>query len=91
VLEYDKATGEMVETGEYKFDSAGANKALALLTKYKGVSNDFEADRLELTGKNGGAIQVEFKVQIELIRSIFPVELIGHDPYTALEVANDGC
>lgn len=40
VLEYDKATGQMRETGEYTFDSIGANKALELLGKTLGIYVD---------------------------------------------------
>ena len=37
VLEFDHATGEMVETGEYQFDSNGANKATELIGKHIGL------------------------------------------------------
>jgi len=41
VTKRDKKTGELVETGVYKFDSAGANKALENLGRHIGV---FERD-----------------------------------------------
>lgn len=37
VLSFDKATGEWVPTGEYKFDSAGANRATELIAKHLGM------------------------------------------------------
>ncbi len=40
VLEFDRATGQMRETGEYTFDSTGANKALELLGKTLGIYID---------------------------------------------------
>jgi phage terminase small subunit len=40
VLKFDYVTNEMVETGEYKFDSIGANKAAELLGKHVGMFND---------------------------------------------------
>ena len=47
VLAYDKASGEWVHTGEYKFDSAGANRATELLGKHLGMF----VDKVEHTGK----------------------------------------
>jgi phage terminase small subunit len=44
VVEWDKMRGEYVETGEWQFDSGGANKALELLGKHVGM---FQADRGE--------------------------------------------
>lgn len=35
VMEFDPAERQMVESGEFQFDSTGANKALELLGKYK--------------------------------------------------------
>lgn len=40
VLEYNKVSGEYEETGEYQFDSIGANKALELLGKTLGIYID---------------------------------------------------
>lgn len=37
VLEFDKQSGEMIETGEYQFDSNGANKATELIGKHIGI------------------------------------------------------
>ncbi len=37
VMTYDHALGEMVETGEYQFDSTGANKATELIGKHIGM------------------------------------------------------
>ncbi len=42
-------------TGEYVFDSAGANKANEFLGKYLRLA----PDRTELTGKDGGPIEVD--------------------------------
>jgi phage terminase small subunit len=41
------ADGEMVESGEYKFDSAGANKATELIGKHLGMFGD----KLDVTSK----------------------------------------
>jgi phage terminase small subunit len=46
VLSFDKATGEWVPTGEYKFDSAGANRATELIAKHLGMF----VDKVEHTG-----------------------------------------
>ena len=37
VMEYDHALGEMVETGEYEFDSHGANRSTELIGKHIGM------------------------------------------------------
>lgn len=47
VREYDRETGEWVETGMYQFDSKGALRALELLGKHLGMYND----KLQLSGK----------------------------------------
>ncbi|MFO0813571.1 MAG: terminase small subunit [Gemmatales bacterium] len=47
------ATGE--PTGEYRFDSRGAARALELIGKHIGMFRD----KLEVTGKDGGPIQAE--------------------------------
>ncbi len=46
VIKRDPFTGEMVETGEYQFDSRGANRALELIGKELGMFND----KLQLSG-----------------------------------------
>lgn len=40
VLEWDHQEKQMVETGEYQFDSAGANRALELIGKHLGMFRD---------------------------------------------------
>jgi phage terminase small subunit len=42
VMVFDRAEGEMVETGEYEYDSMGANKATELIGKHIGM---FEPNR----------------------------------------------
>jgi phage terminase small subunit len=37
VMEFDRNSGEMVETGEYEFDSNGANKSTELIGKHIGM------------------------------------------------------
>ncbi|GAQ18022.1 terminase [Oceanobacillus picturae] len=37
VMEYDHESGEMIETGEYQFDSNGANKSTELIGKHIGM------------------------------------------------------
>lgn len=40
VMEFDHGTKQMVATGEWKFEHAGANKALELLGKYQKLFTD---------------------------------------------------
>lgn len=47
VLMFDKEMGEYVETGEYKFDSTGANKALTEIGKLNG----HYIERVQLSGE----------------------------------------
>ena len=47
VMQYDRDSGEWVETGTYQFDSKGALRALELLGKHLGMYND----KLQVTGK----------------------------------------
>ena len=49
VMAFDYNAKEMVETGEYQFDSKGANRALELIGKHLGI---FE-DKLRLSGSMG--------------------------------------
>jgi phage terminase small subunit len=52
--------GQMVPSGEYKFDSAGAGKALEIVGKHTNIQAFKE--KLELTGANGGPIETKFVV-----------------------------
>lgn len=47
VMEFNRETGEYVETGEYTFDSKGAAKALELIVKVAGL----DKKQVELTGE----------------------------------------
>jgi phage terminase small subunit len=47
VLEFDYEEKKLVETGEYKFDSNGANKATELIGKHLGMFKD----KLEVNGE----------------------------------------
>jgi phage terminase small subunit len=49
VMEFDPVSKEMVETGEWKFEHNGANKALELLGKYQKLFTD----KLEIDDKSG--------------------------------------
>jgi phage terminase small subunit len=49
VLEFDYEEKKLVETGEYKFDSNGANKATELIGKHLGMFKD----KLEISGETG--------------------------------------
>lgn len=40
VMRYDRNEKTMVETGEYKFDSTGANRALQLIGEFMGIKVD---------------------------------------------------
>lgn len=46
--------GKMIETGEFKFDAAGAAKALEMIGKHRAV-NAFK-ETIELTGKDDGPV-----------------------------------
>jgi len=51
VMQFNRSSGEWEETGEYKFDSAGANKATELLGKHLGMF----VERVE----HSGSISIE--------------------------------
>ena len=53
---YDKDTGGMIETGEFKFEHSGANKSLELLGKHLGLF----VDKKEVSGPNGAPIATSF-------------------------------
>lgn len=46
VMEFNRITGQLEETGEYQFDSIGANKALELLGKTLGIYIDKTDNKL---------------------------------------------
>lgn len=54
-----RADGEWVETGEYRFDAAGANKALELLGKHLNMWIERKEVKSEVTGKDGGPIETK--------------------------------
>lgn len=47
VMEFDYAEGMLVETGEYEFDSSGANRSTELIGKHLGMFTD--KHKIELT------------------------------------------
>ncbi|MHC1628202.1 MAG: terminase small subunit [Candidatus Nezhaarchaeales archaeon] len=49
----EKVDGEWKDTGEFKFDSSGANKSLEIIGKHVDVQAFLEKSRHELTGKDG--------------------------------------
>lgn len=51
---------DWVESGEWKFDSSGANKSLELLGKHLKLFTD----RQEITGADGGPIQIANKTDL---------------------------
>lgn len=69
VMQFNHDTKEMEETGEYKFDSSGANKALDSLARHLGLFND----KVQVTGADGGPVQVLFA---GIVR---PVVITGDD------------
>lgn len=50
-----------VESGEYKFDSAGANKALDMVGKHVSVLAFNNSVNMKHTGKDGGPIEHDLK------------------------------
>jgi phage terminase small subunit len=60
---------EWVESGEYQFAHAGANRSLELIGKYLGMFTE----KVEHTGKDGGPIQhedVSLEEKMKLIESL---------------------
>jgi len=51
------------ETGEFTFQASGANRALELIGKHLGMF----VERVESTGKDGGPIQAETKIIVEIV------------------------
>lgn len=58
VYEFNRATGEWEATGEYKFDSKGAAKALEVIVKVAGLGKE----KLEVSGSEGKNFKVDIKV-----------------------------
>jgi phage terminase small subunit len=56
VVEWDHGAREMIETGEYQFDSTGANRATELIGKHLGMFKD----KLEIGGDLSVNIQVDY-------------------------------
>jgi phage terminase small subunit len=54
VMKYNHETKEYEPTGEWKFDSAGANRATELIGKHLGMF----IERQEISGKDGGPIEL---------------------------------
>ncbi len=75
VLEFDRGSGKMIETGEYQFDSQGANKSTELIGKHIGMFDP----KIGLQKKMLGA-QID-KVKAETMK------MSGDD---GLEYENDG-
>lgn len=57
VMEFDHEKKEMVETGEYKYEHNGVLKGCELLGKHLKLFTD----KTELSGKDGGDIQITIK------------------------------
>ncbi len=53
----EKVDGEWVETGEFKFDSSGANRSLELIGKHLKMYTD----KAEVSGANGGPVELKVK------------------------------
>lgn len=80
-----KENGELVESGEYKFDSYGANKALELLGKHLGMFKENEKDPTPtvnlyqlLPGGNNGDLEDETKLK-ERFGVLYPTNGRGSD------------
>jgi phage terminase small subunit len=61
-----------IPTGEWKFDAAGANRATELLGKHLGMFRE----KVELTGRDGGPLEVEVSDARERLAD----RLFGKDP-----------
>jgi len=60
----EKIDGEWVETGEYRFDSTGANRALENIAKHLGMNND------SLTLKNpDGTSLLKDGIQVSFVKA----------------------
>lgn len=58
VMVYDKDKKQMVETGEYTYEGAVANKALELIGVHRGMF----VKRKEISGPQGGPLEVRVRV-----------------------------
>lgn len=61
VMAFDHDKKQMVETGEYTYQGNVANKALELIGKHRGMF----IERRELTGPNGGPVEVRVRIARE--------------------------
>jgi phage terminase small subunit len=71
VMAYDKEVKAMVATGEYKFDAGAVLKGAELLGKHLKMF----ADKVEMHGKNGGA--VESKADLTVAPDVAYMKMIG--------------
>lgn len=65
VMTFDPGSGEMVESGEYEFDSTGANKATELIGKHIGM---FDPKLKYLDGMNAAQLE-KVKAETEFVKA----------------------
>lgn len=73
VMEFDRETGEMIETGEYAFDSNGANKSTELIGKHIGMFDPklkLQMDALEAKNKKTEKETEYIEQKTKLIRGV---------------------
>ena len=64
-MQQEAVTDADGETGEFKFEHSGANKSLELLGKHLGLF----VERKELSGPDGGPIEVDQRWEVEFINA----------------------
>lgn len=74
VMQYDPQLGEMVHTGEYEFDSNGANKATELIGKHIGMFDPKLNYQLRALGLTNEKIQAETEFTREKTKLLKGVE-----------------
>tara|TARA_R110000851_G_scaffold332695_1_gene509539 strand:+ start:628 stop:1101 length:474 start_codon:yes stop_codon:yes gene_type:complete len=62
---YDKESGGMRPTGEFKFEHSGANKSLELLGKHLGLF----VEKKEISGPNGNPIDIDQQWTVEFVNA----------------------
>ncbi|WP_342512266.1 terminase small subunit [Sporosarcina sp. FSL K6-1522] len=83
VMEYDHGSQELVETGEYQFDSTGANKATELIGKHIGMFDPKLQLQMRMMEAQVEKVKVETKKLQESNKDIEPPKIIVVDKWSA--------